>query len=280
MMVFIATSGPAIDWPDPTARNSKRFPVKAKGLVRLRSPASLGSVGRVSTPTISVSLPLELLAPPLATCSKMSVSCSPRKTEMIAGGASLAPSRWSLEAVATTARSSPLQRWTARITAAQKTRNCALACGVSPGSSRLPWVALPIEKLTCLPEPLTPANGFSCSRQAMPYLLGHPLQRDHQQLLMVGGEVGVLEHRRDLELARRHLVVPRLGRDAELEQFALGFEHEGQHPLGDRAEVMILELLALWVAARRTASVRSRAGRAARKRSAGRSGNTPARRPA
>ncbi len=58
---------------------------------------------------------------------------------------------------------------TARMTAAQKTRNCALSCGVSPGSSRLPCVVLPNEKLTCLPEPLTPANGFSCSRQTMPY---------------------------------------------------------------------------------------------------------------
>jgi hypothetical protein len=40
MMVFIATIGPAIDMPEPGARNSKRLPVKAKGLVRFRSPAS------------------------------------------------------------------------------------------------------------------------------------------------------------------------------------------------------------------------------------------------
>ena len=43
------------------------------------------------------------------------------------------------------------------------------ACGVWPGSSKLPWLELPIDQLTCLPEPLTPANGFSCNRQAMPY---------------------------------------------------------------------------------------------------------------
>lgn len=43
------------------------------------------------------------------------------------------------------------------------------SCGVSPGFSRLPWVELPSEKFTCLPEPLTPENGFSCSRHFMPY---------------------------------------------------------------------------------------------------------------
>jgi len=35
-MVFNPTSGPATDWLEPTARNSKRLPVKAKGEVRLR----------------------------------------------------------------------------------------------------------------------------------------------------------------------------------------------------------------------------------------------------
>ena len=76
-------------------------------------------------------------------------------------------------------------------------------------------------------------------------LLGHALERHHHQLLMVGGEVGALEHRRDLELAGRDLVVPGLDRDAELEQLALGVQHEGEHALGDGAEVVVLELLAL-----------------------------------
>jgi hypothetical protein len=33
-------------------------------------------------------------------------------------------------------------------------------------------------------------------------------------------------------------------RDAELEELALGIEHKREHPLRDRAEVMILEFLA------------------------------------
>ena len=43
----------------------------------------------------------------------------------------------------------------------------------------------------------------------------------------------------------RDLVVAGLGRDAELEQLALGVHHEAEHPLGDRAEVVVVELLAL-----------------------------------
>ena len=117
---------------------------------------------------ISVPFSFELVAPPLAIWSNTSVSWSPRKIEMIAGGASLAPSRWSLVADATDARSRPPYLCTARITAAQNTRNWALSCGVSPGRSRLPSVALPSEKLTCLPEPLIPAKGFSWKRHSMP----------------------------------------------------------------------------------------------------------------
>ena len=44
----------------------------------------------------------------------------------------------------------------------------AFSCGVLPGSSRLSPVSVPIDQLLCLPEPLTPANGFSWSRQTRP----------------------------------------------------------------------------------------------------------------
>ena len=88
---------------------------------------------------------------------------------MIAGGASFAPSRWSLLADAITARNSSACRYTALITPAQNTRNCALSWGVSPGSSRLPTSALPSDQLRCLPEPFSPAKGFSCVMQTSPY---------------------------------------------------------------------------------------------------------------
>ena len=56
----------------------------------------------------------------------------------------------------------------------------------------------------------------------MPYFSATRRSVTIVNLLMVGREVPVLEHRGELELARRHLVVPRLGRDPELEQLALG----------------------------------------------------------
>ena len=76
-------------------------------------------------------------------------------------------------------------------------------------------------------------------------LLGDGLEGRHQQLLVVGRDVRALEHRRDLELAGRDLVVPGLGRDAQLEQLPLGVHHEAEDPLRDRTEVVVVELLAL-----------------------------------
>src|SRR3954470_5250578 len=146
---------------EPTARNSNLLPVNANGDVRLRSPASFGSGGRTLTPVWNMPPCLDDLAPPFSICSKTSLSCSPRKIEMIAGGASLAPRRWSLWADAIDRRRISLYLATARITAAQNTRNCALSCGLSPGFSRFSPVSLDIDQLLCLPEPLMPANGFS-----------------------------------------------------------------------------------------------------------------------
>ena len=73
-------------------------------------------------------------------------------------------------AAPTEARSRPLYLCTARIVAAQNTRNCAFSWGVSPGTNRLPTSEFPSEKLTCLPDPLTPVNGFSWNRHSMPCL--------------------------------------------------------------------------------------------------------------
>ena len=96
MIVLMATIGPEIDWLEPGARNSNRLPVKANGLVRFRSPGSAFIGGRVSTPTCRIPDSLLPVAPPLAIWSYTSINWSPRKIEMIAGGASLAPSRKSL----------------------------------------------------------------------------------------------------------------------------------------------------------------------------------------
>jgi hypothetical protein len=74
---------------------------------------------------------------------------------------------------------------------------------------------------------------------------GDPREHLHDQLLVVAADVRVLEHRRHLVLVGRDLVVTRLDRHPELGQLALDVEHAGQDPLGDRAEVVVVELVAL-----------------------------------
>jgi hypothetical protein len=59
-------------------------------------------------------------------------------------------------------------------------------------------------------------------------------------------KIAVLEYGRQFKLAGSDLIVTGLGGDAELEEFALGLEHESEYALGNCAEVMILEFLALW----------------------------------
>ncbi len=70
--------------------------------------------------------------------------------------------------LATDARRSPWCLFTAWITAVQKNRKFVLSAGVSPGSIRLWPVSVPIDQLLCLPEPFTPAKGFSWRRQTSP----------------------------------------------------------------------------------------------------------------
>ena len=91
--------------------------------------------------------------------------------EMIAGGASFAPNRWSFPAVATLNRNKSWCSSTALIMAAKNTKNCAFSCGVSPGSSRLIPVSVDNDQLLCLPLPLMPSNGFSWSRATNPCFL-------------------------------------------------------------------------------------------------------------
>ena len=100
-------------WLDPTARNSNLLPVKAKGLVRLRSVASFSMRGRLPMPRSMIFWLEASAAAPFSMASRMWFSWAPRKADMMAGGASLAPRRWSLPAKAMEARSSPPWVWMA-----------------------------------------------------------------------------------------------------------------------------------------------------------------------
>ena len=81
-------------------------------------------------------------------------------------------------------------------------------------------------------------------------------QRRHDELVVVDGDVRLLELRRHLELAGRDFVVPRDDRNAELVELVLDFGDAGLDALGNAAEVVILELLA---ARRRRADERAAA---------------------
>jgi hypothetical protein len=69
------------------------------------------------------------------------------------------------------------------------------------------------------------------------------LEGRHHQLVVVDGDVGLLEERRHLELRRRDLVVPRRDRDAELVELMLHLGDARLHALRNSTEVVILELL-------------------------------------
>ena len=95
---------------EPTARNSKRLPVKANGLVRLRSVLSRMMSGisgmSICTPSLPVMTSASLSA--CMICFSTSLTVRPRNEEIMAGGASLAPSRWALPASMIEAFSRPL----------------------------------------------------------------------------------------------------------------------------------------------------------------------------
>ena len=112
---------------EPTARNSNRLPVKANGEVRLRSVLSSRISGILATPSFISFLALMMIPFSAEACSSLSntsLICLPRKTEMIAGGASLAPRRCSLVALAIDAFSRPLYLYTAISTLTRNVTNC------------------------------------------------------------------------------------------------------------------------------------------------------------
>ncbi len=103
--VFKNTFAQAIDSLEPSIRNSNLLPVNANGEVRLRSVVSLLKSGKTVTPICIFSFSCFPYGTPFSILSRIAESSSPRKIEMIAGGASLAPRRWSLPAEATEIRS-------------------------------------------------------------------------------------------------------------------------------------------------------------------------------
>ena len=91
-IVLSTVFGSAGDWLEPSARNSNLLPVKANGLVRLRSPPCNGSGGSTGVPRPRNEPGLDACALPDSIAANTFSRSAPRKIEMIAGGASFAPS--------------------------------------------------------------------------------------------------------------------------------------------------------------------------------------------
>ena len=139
-------------------RNSNLLPVKAKGVVRLRSVASRLRTGTVDTPESSLPEASSWMESALETIWSTTLSSwSPRQMEMMAGGASWPPRRCSLPTQEADCRSRSAWTSTAFMMQERTSRNCRFSLGVSPGSSRFSPVSVPMDQLLCLPEPLTPA---------------------------------------------------------------------------------------------------------------------------
>ena len=146
---------------EPTALNSNLFPVKAKGDVLFLSVLSnkiWGILPIFNFNSVFSSADNALFSLTLASnWFSTFVNCDPIKTEIIAGGASLAPKRCSLPGVAIEARIKSALSWTALIVLIKKVKNLKLDFGVLPGLNKFTPVLVLKDQLLCFPEPLTPA---------------------------------------------------------------------------------------------------------------------------
>src|ERR687884_590671 len=90
-IVFSTVFGSESDMLDPSARNSNLLPVKANGLVRLRSPPCIGSGGSTGVPRPRKEPGVCGSPSPDSIASNTFPSSAPRKIEMIAGGGAHGP---------------------------------------------------------------------------------------------------------------------------------------------------------------------------------------------
>ena len=75
--------------------------------------------------------------------------------------------------------------------------------------------------------------------------VGDFLHDVHEHLVMVGGDVGFLENRRELVLVRGHLVVARGHGNADFIGLLGHFVHVIENAFLDGSEILVFELLAL-----------------------------------
>ena len=101
------------------------------------------------------------------------------------------------------------------------------------------------DQLSCLPEPLTPAKGFSWSRQTSPCFSAIFFMISIVSWLCVAGGIGVGVNGGHLMLGRGHLIVLGFGQNPQPPQSLVQILHVCGNPGTDGAEIMIVQLLAL-----------------------------------
>ena len=171
------------------------------------------------------------------------------KTEMIAGGASLAPSRCSLPDVAMPARSSPACLCTALSTAARNTRKRMFWCGVFPGLSRFgpsssgESAVIGHRPVAVLSRAVDAGKRLLVQQRLQAVAQRDAPQRRHHEQVVVDGEIGLLEIRRHLELARRDFVVTSRQSARRACTARTRLRRCSLNALRNAAEVVIFELL-------------------------------------
>ena len=89
------------------------------------------------------------------------------------------------------------------------------------------------------------AIGLFVEQDGKVMLAGNAFHQVHDQLVVVVGQVDVLEDRCQFELVGRHFVVTGLDGDAQFVAFDLQLLHEGCDTRRDGAEIVVFELLVL-----------------------------------
>ena len=94
-----------------------------------------------------------------------------------------------------------------------------------------------------LARAVDPSKGLFMEQTGKVMFLRYRLHRVHDDLVMVDSYVGLFKDRRELELAGRHLIVPGLRGNAQLEEFFLHVVHVRRDSFLDAAKILVFQLL-------------------------------------
>ena len=204
--------GPAIENDEPTARNSNLLPVKANGMVRLRSPASRGSFGSTLTP-ISMNPPclralqvgpLELVHHVLKLIAEEDRDDGRRglvgaEAVIVAGAGDRDAEQFRILGHGADDRDA-------------EDEELGVVVRVVAGVEQVLAGVGRHRPVVVLAGAVDAGERLLVEQADQAVLVGGLPHHVHAELVVIGGEVRVLEDRRDFVLARRDFVVPRLDR--------------------------------------------------------------------